>query len=57
MKNSLEVIINLNKPSCIAEIIQYLENDKIDFSQGRKHLYENGLQLLNEMGYDFVRRI
>jgi len=56
-KNNLEVMINLNKPSYIAEIIQYLANDKIDFSKGKKHLVENGLQLLNEMGYTFVHTI
>ena len=53
-KNSREVIINLNEPKYIAEVIQYLINSKIDFSKGKKHLFENGMQLLNEMGYVFI---
>ena len=50
-KNGMEFTINLNEPKYIAELIQYLMNNKIDFSKGKKHLLENGYQLFNEMGY------
>jgi hypothetical protein len=52
-KNAERVIVNLNEPKYIAELIQYLINSKIDFSKDKKYLFENGEQLLNEMGYIF----
>ena len=56
-KNSMDVIINLNQPKYIAEIIQYLASHKMDFSTGKKHLFENGWQLFNEMGYAFITTV
>jgi len=55
-KNGMKVIINLNEPKYIAELIQFLMSNKIDFSKGKKHLFENGDQLFIEMGYALTIR-
>ena len=53
IKNDEEFIVNFNEPKYIAEIIQYLMENKVDFSKEKRYIFENGEQLLNEMGYDF----
>lgn len=47
------VILNLNQPRFVAELISYALNQlQIDYISGTKELY-NGIEMLHALGYEF----
>lgn len=51
-KNNEEIILNINTPSFAKEIILYLEIEKHDFTIQKQHVINNGIQILEKLGYE-----
>lgn len=51
-KNDEELILNINTPSFVKEIMLYLGIEKYDFSTQKQYQIENGLQILEKLGYE-----
>lgn len=45
-KNDEELILNINTPSFVKEIMLYLGIEKYDFTTQKQYQIENGLQIL-----------
>lgn len=50
-KSGGEVILNMNQPGFVKEVIIALELKAFDFSVQKQYLITNGLELLEKMGY------
>lgn len=51
-KNGEELILNINTPSFAKEIIMYLEIEKHDFTLQKQLVIDNGIQILEKLGYN-----
>lgn len=52
-KDGEDVVINLNQPKFISEIIIFLLSYKVDFSLEKVYKFDNGEQILKSIGYIF----
>lgn len=53
-KNNEELILNINSPSFVKEIIMYLEIEKHDFTFQKQLVINNGIKILEKIGYDLT---
>lgn len=53
-KNEEEIILNINSPSFVKEIIIYLGIEKYDFTIQKQYQIDNGLQILEKLGYEIT---
>ncbi|SHI84642.1 hypothetical protein [Flavobacterium terrae] len=51
-KNDEEIILNINTPSFVKEIIIAISMEKFDFTIQKQYQIDNGLQILEEFGYE-----
>lgn len=51
-KNDEELILNINTPSFVKEIIMYLDIEKHDFTIQKQLVINNGIQILEKLGYE-----
>ena len=51
-KNDEEIILNINTPSFVKEIILYLGLEKYDFVTQKQYQVYNGLEILEKLGYE-----
>jgi hypothetical protein len=51
-KNDVELILNINEPSFVKEIILYLNLEKYDFISKKQYLIEDGIKILEKIGYE-----
>lgn len=51
-KNCEELILNINEPSFVKEIIVFLEIEKYDFTSKKQYFIDNGIQILEKIGYE-----
>lgn len=51
-KDNEEIILNINTPSFVKEIIIYLKIEKHDFTIKKQLVINNGIQILEKLGYE-----
>lgn len=53
-KNDEEIILNINTPSFVKEIIIAVGIEKYDFTTQKQYQIDNGLQILEKLGYQVI---
>lgn len=51
-KNEEELILNINEPSFVKEIILFLDIEKHDFISKKQYLIDDGIKILEKIGYE-----
>lgn len=51
-KNEEEIILNSNEPSFVKEIILALDIEKYDFISKKQYLIDDGIKILEKIGYE-----
>lgn len=54
VRDQQKVMLNLNQPKFVAELIYFLTHHKeLIFTKNKRYTFDNGVEVLREMGYRF----